>query len=199
MNGDEFIKQENNISLQCRIWKFFRGSKQVHHVSRYGLSTISRGGGGESNTWARKVNEKQDSYTTKLKYKRLAPDTCLTTFMKCTIKRLTSNCSYSICKRMRTIGQCHVNSCTCYQLINVNGSMSDVTDQPTCTHGPVLQYIYYWHVSYSLPLPSVSGMHSWPLSHNWTLPPSTVLTQPVLFVYHACENFAYKKGGEGWD
>ena len=39
-------------------------------------------------------------YTTKLKHKRLIPDTaCLTTLIKCTIKRLTSNCSLSLCKR----------------------------------------------------------------------------------------------------
>ena len=100
-------------------------------------------------------------YTTKLKHKRLIPDTCLTTLIKCTIKRLTKNCSSSpirLCIRNKN------NRTMSYKLLhmvsikNVNVCVSDGTDQPTCTHGPVFQYMHVTDMLHTLPNPLALGV-----------------------------------------
>ena len=92
-------------------------------------------------------------YTTKLKHKRLIPDTCLTTLIKCTIKRLTSNSLCSLCKRNKNN---RTMSCKLLHMVsvkNANVCVSDGTDQPTSTHSPVFQYMHVTDMLHTLPYP----------------------------------------------
>ena len=97
-------------------------------------------------------------YTTKLKHKRLIPDTCLTTLIKCTIKRLTSNSICSLCKRNKNNRTMSCKFLHMVSIKNVNVCVSDGTDQPTCSHGQVLQYMHMTDMFHTLPLPSCFGL-----------------------------------------
>ena len=75
-------------------------------------------------------------YTSKLKHKRLIPDTCLTTLIKCTIKRLTLNCASSLCKRNKNN---RTMSCKLLHMVSVKNTNICVSDGTACTHGPAFE------------------------------------------------------------